>query len=107
MLTIFLALAERADHELRGPDQRVWFLRLEREHDNLRAALRWLLDQDDEAERVASLRLAGALGWFWAMFGYHAEGARWLEEALARAPHGSSSAHPRTHPTGGDPCVEG
>jgi non-specific serine/threonine protein kinase len=82
----FLALAERADHKLRGPEQRAWFLRLEREQDNLRAALRWLFDQDEEAERVASLRLAGALGWFWAMFGYHAEGVRWLEEALARAP---------------------
>ena len=82
----FLALAERADHELRGPDQRVWFLRLEREQDNLRAALRWLFDHDGEAERVASLRLAGALGWFWAMFGYHAEGVRWLQEALVRAP---------------------
>ena len=84
----FLALAERADHELRGPDQRAWFLRLEREQDNLRAALRWLFDQDDEGERVASLRLAGALGWFWAMFGYHAEGERWLEKALAGAPQG-------------------
>ena len=41
-----------------------------------------------KAERVASLRLAGALGWFWAMFGYHAEGERWLQEALARAPQG-------------------
>jgi predicted ATPase/DNA-binding CsgD family transcriptional regulator len=84
----FLALAERADQELRGPDQRAWFLRLEREQDNLRAALRWLFDHDGETERVASLRLAGALGWFWAMFGYHAEGVRWLQEALARAPQG-------------------
>ena len=89
----FLALAERADHKLRGPDQRAWWLRLEREHDNLRAALRWLLDQDDAAERAVGLRLAGALGWFWAMFGYHAEGVRWLEEALARAPHTSDPGH--------------
>src|SRR5262249_1949040 len=58
----FLALAERASSHLRGPDQRAWFLRLEREHDNLRAALRWLLDQHDLAERTAGLRLAGALG---------------------------------------------
>jgi len=91
----FLALAERADAELRGPDQRAWFLRLEREHNNLRAALRWLLDQDDEAERAAGLRLAGALGWFWAQFGYHAEGMRWLEEALARAPQ-ETDPGPRT-----------
>jgi predicted ATPase/DNA-binding CsgD family transcriptional regulator len=83
----FVALAERADALLRGSDQRAWFLRLEHEHDNLRAALRWLLDQDETAEREAGLRLAAALGYFWWMRGYHTEGARWLEEALARAPH--------------------
>jgi predicted ATPase/DNA-binding CsgD family transcriptional regulator/DNA-binding XRE family transcriptional regulator len=88
----FLALAERADPLLRGRDQRAWYPRLEREHDNLRAALRWLLDQDGpegsdaSAEREAGLRLAGALGWFWSVRGYHPEGRRWLEEALARAP---------------------
>jgi non-specific serine/threonine protein kinase len=82
----FLDLAERADVLLRGPDQRDWFLRLEREHDNLRAALRWLLEQDGAevaAEREAALRLAGALGWFWSARGYHAEGLRWMEQALA------------------------
>jgi predicted ATPase/DNA-binding CsgD family transcriptional regulator len=83
----FVALAERADALLRGSDQRAWFLRLEHEHDNLRAALRWLLDQDETAEREAGLRLAAALGYFWWMRGYHTEGARWLEEALARAQH--------------------
>jgi non-specific serine/threonine protein kinase len=82
----FLELAERADALLRGPDQRKWYLHLEREHDNLRAALRWLLEQDgpDAAgEREAALRLAGALGWFWSARGYHAEGMRWIEQALA------------------------
>ncbi len=87
----FLALAQRADHELRGHAQRAWYLRLEREHDNLRAALRWLLDQDDPAEREAGLRLAAALGVFWWLRGYHAEGCRWLEEALARAPQGEEA----------------
>jgi predicted ATPase/DNA-binding CsgD family transcriptional regulator len=93
----FLALAERADPLLRGPDQRSWYLRLEREQDNLRAALRWLLDGGDcddrdgpagsaaAAERAAGLRLAAALGYFWWRRGYHVEGSRWLEEALARA----------------------
>jgi tetratricopeptide (TPR) repeat protein len=85
----FLGLAERADAQLRGRDQRAWFFRLEREHDNLRAALRWLLDrEDDPDERAAGLLLAGALGYFWWLRGYHAEGAHWLEEALARAPRG-------------------
>jgi predicted ATPase/DNA-binding CsgD family transcriptional regulator/DNA-binding XRE family transcriptional regulator len=89
----FLALAERAAPALRGPDQRAWILRLEREHDNLRAALRWLLDQSGPdgsnapAEQEAGLRLAAALGYFWYVRGYHSEGRRWLEEMLAGAPH--------------------
>jgi predicted ATPase/transcriptional regulator with XRE-family HTH domain len=96
----FLTLAERAAPKLRGPGQRAWHLRLEREHDNLRAALHWLLDGGDRdnrdvphsldvaAEREAGLRLAGALGYFWYVRGYHTEGRRWLEKALAPAPHG-------------------
>ncbi|HEV2460903.1 MAG TPA: hypothetical protein VGS80_21335, partial [Ktedonobacterales bacterium] len=83
----FTVLAERADPLLHGCDQRAWYFRLEREHDNLRAALRWLLDQqDDPSERERALQLAGALGWFWYTRGNHREGVRWLEEALARVP---------------------
>jgi predicted ATPase/DNA-binding CsgD family transcriptional regulator len=80
----FLALAERADPQLRGPDQRDWYLRLEREHNNLRAALRWLFDQETPAEREAGTRLAAAMGWFWVIRGYPVEGWRWLEKALSR-----------------------
>ncbi len=90
----FRALAERAEPQLRRRDQRAWYLRLECEHDNLRAALRWLLDQDGPdgpAEREAGLQLAGALGWFWFARGYSAEGWRWLEEALARALQGEGA----------------
>jgi DNA-binding CsgD family transcriptional regulator/tetratricopeptide (TPR) repeat protein len=61
-------------------------LPLDREHDNLRAALRWLLNQDSPVEQEAALRLAAALGYFWYLRGYHTEGRRWLEEMLARAP---------------------
>jgi non-specific serine/threonine protein kinase len=83
----FVALAEEAAPKLNGHDQRSWHLRLDREHDNLRAALRWLLDQDEPAEQEVALRLAGALGEFWWRRGYHAEGRRWLEVAFTHSPH--------------------
>jgi len=78
---IFLDLAERARPELRGPEDRKWLERLEREHDNMRAALSFALE-DEEAE--LALHMAGALGTFWHMHSHSDEGRKWLEEALAR-----------------------
>ena len=46
----------------------------------MRAALSWALERK---EVEVALRLGGALCWFWSMRGYHSEGRRWLEEALA------------------------
>ena len=82
----FLTLAEEAYPELRGPDQLQWLERLEAEHDNMRAALSWALERK---EVEVALRLGGALWWFWWMRGYHSEGRRWLEEALAIEGRGS------------------
>ena len=67
----FVALAEAADAELpteRGPEA---LDRLERVHDDLRAALDWALGRDDGG--FAS-RLAGALVEFWRVRGHHSEG---------------------------------
>jgi predicted ATPase/DNA-binding SARP family transcriptional activator/DNA-binding CsgD family transcriptional regulator len=75
----FLTLAEEAEPKLLGPEQTKWLERLETEHDNLRAALKWLLGRGDEL----GLRLAGALSRFWYIRGYLSEGRRWLEEGLA------------------------
>src|SRR6266576_2396220 len=57
----YLRLSEDAELELGGPQQGAWLERLEREHDNLRAALQWSLVQG-EAQRSMEmpLRLGGA-----------------------------------------------
>ncbi len=77
----FLALAEESRPKLRGPEVGEWSRRLEREHDNMRAALSFALESE-EAE--LALRLAGALGTFWYMHSHSDEGRKWLEAALAR-----------------------
>ena len=77
----YLDLAERTEPKLRGPEQEVWFNRLETEHDNLRAALEWSADEDNTN---VLLRLAIALSDFWDWCGHFSEGRRWLESALSR-----------------------
>ncbi|HZF58488.1 MAG TPA: helix-turn-helix domain-containing protein [Rubrobacter sp.] len=76
----YLALAERANPELEGGGQAAWLNLLEREHDNLRAAMQWLLERG-EPERAA--RLGSATWLFWAVRGHAGEGQLWLERALA------------------------
>jgi predicted ATPase/DNA-binding CsgD family transcriptional regulator len=85
----FLALAERADAELYGAAPATALDRLEREHDNIRAALRWALDEGaDAAAAEEGLRLAVACAYFWQIRGHRdrTEARRWLDLALARAP---------------------
>jgi predicted ATPase/DNA-binding CsgD family transcriptional regulator/DNA-binding XRE family transcriptional regulator len=77
----FLALAERAASEWWGPEPRPWLERLEVEHDNLRAALGWSVEQEDIE---FGLRLASALHWFWRVRGPVSEGRQWTERVLAR-----------------------
>jgi predicted ATPase/class 3 adenylate cyclase len=74
----FLQLAETGDLELAGPQQAAWLARLERDHDNFRAALRWAIENDAEV----GLRLAIALSRFWARRSFVGEGRAWLDAAL-------------------------
>src|SRR5439155_26005421 len=60
----FLALAVEARPELEGTHQREWLERLEREHDNLRAALAW---SGAQGPGEVGLRLGGTLWRFWEM----------------------------------------
>ncbi|HLA23823.1 MAG TPA: hypothetical protein VJ206_00365, partial [bacterium] len=74
----FLALAEAAEPHLRR-DSLEWANLLEREHDNLRAALD-RLEGSGDSERA--LRLAGAVSRFWYLKSHMAEGRRRLEGVL-------------------------
>jgi predicted ATPase/DNA-binding SARP family transcriptional activator len=80
-LEYFLALAETAEPELKGPRQSDWMDRLEADHDNLRAALNWSRGEHGDSE--FGLRLAGALFRFWQVRGFLAEGREQLALALA------------------------
>jgi predicted ATPase/DNA-binding SARP family transcriptional activator len=74
----FLALAERAEPELRSRDQLVWLNRMTAEHDNFSAALRHVTAAGDAA---SALRFVGALAWFWLTRDYDAEAAEWSAAA--------------------------
>ncbi|WP_026874699.1 BTAD domain-containing putative transcriptional regulator [Jiangella gansuensis] len=69
----YLALAERADPELRGPDQRRWLERLDSEAANLRAAIDDAVHSGDAA---TAHRLVDALAWYWFLRGRLAEARR-------------------------------
>ena len=76
----FASVAEQGDAELRGANQQEWLPRLEREHDNMRGALRWMCQQGDA--RMAQ-QLAGSLHWFWFLHSHFFEGRRWFDETFS------------------------
>ena len=91
-----LRLAESGESELYGPDQSTWLARLDREHDNLRAALRWC---EDGGYAEPALRLAVALWWFWSLHGHLEEGLEHLARLLQRfrLPPGASTTRTELH----------
>jgi predicted ATPase/class 3 adenylate cyclase len=77
----FLALAEEAEPKLTGAEQAEWLLRLEEEHENLRAGLDWSLVAPGSG---GGLRLCGALQRFWWTRGHLSEGREWCVRALGK-----------------------
>jgi non-specific serine/threonine protein kinase len=78
-LEIMIALAEEVNGHSQGPLERVWFDRLEREMDNVRAAFNWVAQNRDLA---TAGRLIDAIEPFWFRRGYQAEGIEWIEATL-------------------------
>jgi predicted ATPase/class 3 adenylate cyclase/DNA-binding CsgD family transcriptional regulator len=114
----FLALAEEAEPQLLSHGQATWLARLDREHDNLRAALASCI-ADGPTTRPSSrtatvveqpgspsrqeigLRLAGALSWFWFIRGLSAEGRQWTERALAQGNAAPAAFRAKAYSTAG------
>jgi non-specific serine/threonine protein kinase len=85
----YLAQVETAEDALWGLRQGASLRRLDTEHDNLRAALRFFLQSGTAGQQhdaVNGLRLAGALWRFWAERGHLVEGRRSIEALLTLQP---------------------
>jgi predicted ATPase len=79
-LNYFLGFAQRAEQKMTGVEMPKWLNLLELEHDNIRNALQWSLDNKPQA----ALRLVNSVADLWLERGYLAEGKNWCQEALAR-----------------------
>jgi predicted ATPase/class 3 adenylate cyclase len=90
----FRDLAELAEPQFVASDQAVWLDRFDREHENVRAALRRALDAGDTPD---GLRLAAAMWRFWFQRGYLREGRRWLEDLLAVEPDDVSTIRAKAY----------
>lgn len=73
-------IAEEAAAALQGPQLVTWLERLDRAHDNIRAALRWAVESN---RTTTALRLSTAMERFWVIRGHRHEGLTFLEQALA------------------------
>jgi predicted ATPase/DNA-binding NarL/FixJ family response regulator len=80
-----LALAEQADAHRFAQGQERWFEQLKQEHDNLRAALQWLVEREEDGQcRAIAWRLVGVLYDFWVVYGYVREGQQFVERILVK-----------------------
>jgi predicted ATPase/transcriptional regulator with XRE-family HTH domain len=94
----YLAIAEAAETQWNSPTAAAAIGRVDRDYDNMRAALGMARDTESSAGRgdlTIGLRLSVALRRYWQRRGYFSEGRAWLEELLARD---DSMSFNGTHP---------
>ena len=85
---VLLAWTDRAERGLQSGQRTAWSRASAAELGNVRAALRWSLD-NDETERA--LQIVGNLDWFWDAVARDGEGWAWSKEALAKENAGRQS----------------
>jgi predicted ATPase/class 3 adenylate cyclase len=89
----YMRLAEEAEPHLAGAKQQEWLDRLEDEHDNFRAALRWARAEGESEERPHSvgeaveigLRIAVGIWRFWLVRGPYSEGRGALQQLVSQS----------------------
>ena len=84
----YASLCEVAWQQWTGPEQPAWFDRMEREHDNLRAALDW---SAENLEPDAGAAMAANMWLYWEARGHLTEGRRRLVALLDDLPAQSES----------------
>ncbi|MDI3387369.1 BTAD domain-containing putative transcriptional regulator [Streptomyces sp. B-S-A8] len=82
-LTAYRELLRVGEPELRGPQQVGWLGRFEREHDNVRTALRTAVELGAEQD---GLCLALSMSWFWQLRGHQADARIWSSAVAALGP---------------------
>jgi predicted ATPase/class 3 adenylate cyclase len=90
-----IGLAEQAEPNLRGSDAETWMAALERDHDNLRAALTRCFERG-ATDSEQGLHMANALMNFWYEQGHVSEMRDWLERGLDAAPTAPASERARS-----------
>jgi tetratricopeptide (TPR) repeat protein len=93
----FLGLAEASEPHLTGEGQVTWLDRLDRDHENVQAALRWAIDA---GESHRGMRAAASVWRFWHLRGHVAEGLAWLERLLA-SPVGQTAVRAKAEDAAG------
>ncbi|MBD0671002.1 hypothetical protein BU198_09855 [Streptomyces sp. CBMA156] len=91
----FRAMIAVADGQIHGPRQLHWLSVLEREQDNVRAALRRAIDRRDEEQ---ALLLALGMSWYWSLRSYSMEARTWYNAVAALGPDPFGPDAPRPVP---------
>jgi predicted ATPase/class 3 adenylate cyclase len=75
-----VSIAMEAARKTRGGEAQAWLARLDREQDNVRTALGWLLERE-RGDDIA--RVVAGMWFFWWQRGQTEEGVGWAERSLA------------------------
>jgi predicted ATPase len=76
----YTQMAEIFEPEFDGANAAEWLENLEQEHDNIRAAIEWNLENKPEN----ALAIVGAIRSFWNRRGHLSEASKWLKQSLEK-----------------------